>query len=547
MKHLFLLVLALLPLSQTYGQPAKTAFSPNGTVQAKKWEVVDIAFSLKKTPPGNPFDEVFGAMFTGPGKVSLKVPGFYNGNGEWVLRFSPTETGIWQFRTYSSVGGLSGLKGIVAAGNAAPGRHGAVTVDPASPRHFAYEDGTPYFALAFELDWLFALDHGNPEGLPKTRQIMGHVKENGFNQVVMNIYAYDVNWKTGKAPDQYEFRRPGYCPFGGTNENPDFSVLNTGFFQHLDRVVHLLDTEGIVAHAMIYVWNKNVNWPPMHSTADNRYFDHVIARYQAFTNIMWDVSKEALDYGRCDIPYINERISRVRAQDAYKRLLSVHDYEYCSREADRVDFVSIQSWRSHLYPLMLDAYEKHDGKPVMNIEHGGYEEGPYLSFEGNYVNAETCLVRNYLCVFAGVYSAYYWQNTSWNTVIYDPFEEGQPFSPPRFDYYKHLATLFSRYPFNKLHPPRPKLTTNDKKGADNLATGGYPLTDGKGLYLFLIPDDNLAINTVLPVPESGKMRVTWFNIFTGEFIEEGEKDFHVWYALKSPWKKTWAVAVVEAI
>jgi len=42
----------------------------------------------------------------------------------------------------------------------------------------------------------------------------------------------------------------------------------------------------------------------MHSAEDNRYFDYVIKRYQAFPNIIWDVSKEALDYGRCDIPYI---------------------------------------------------------------------------------------------------------------------------------------------------------------------------------------------------------------------------------------------------
>ncbi|MDZ7605444.1 MAG: hypothetical protein U5K79_07600 [Cyclobacteriaceae bacterium] len=98
--------------------------------------------------------------------------------------------------------------------------------------------------------------------------------------------------------------------------------------------------------------------------------------------------------------------------DAYNRLITVHDYEYCSREADRVDFISIQNWRSDLYSLTLEAYLKHSDKPVMNIEHGGYEEGPYLTFEGNYVNAETCLTRNYECVFAGVYSTYYWQNTS---------------------------------------------------------------------------------------------------------------------------------------
>ncbi|HEY1053923.1 hypothetical protein [Emticicia fontis] len=34
--------------------------------------------------------------------------------------------------------------------------------------------------------------------------------------------------------------------------------------------------------------------------------------------------------------------------DAYKRMAMVHDYEYCSREPDKIDIISIQNWRSDL-------------------------------------------------------------------------------------------------------------------------------------------------------------------------------------------------------
>jgi hypothetical protein len=298
---------------------------------------------------------------------------------------------------------------------------------------------------------------------------------------------------------------------------------------------------------MIYVWNKQVNWAKMNSTADNRYFDYVIKRYQAYPNIVWDVSKEALDYGRCDIPYINERIARIRQNDAYKRLISVHDYEYCAREPDKLDFISIQNWRSDLYSLSLEALLKHNNKPVMNIEHGGYEEAPYLSFEGNYTNAEACLVRNYQCVFAGVYSSYYWQNTAWNTVIYDPFNPKHTFKKPHFDYYKHLQNLFTKYNFNTLFPYKPKLTTNSRLGLDNMSSSGYPLTNGKDLYLYFVPKENYLINVVIPEPPTKKLQIRWFNPFTGEYKEEGVTDWWLWKGYQNPWKNTEGVLILKSL
>ena len=67
----------------------------------------------------------------------------------------------------------------------------------------------------------------------------------------------------------------------------------------------------IVSHLMIYVWNKNVNWPDMDTKADNMYYDYIVKRYQAFPNIIWDVSKEALYYNRATKEYISERITLV--------------------------------------------------------------------------------------------------------------------------------------------------------------------------------------------------------------------------------------------
>jgi hypothetical protein len=516
------------------------------TLSVEQWQVVDVRFPgpLHQSLP----DCVPRCVFTGPGDKRHPVSPFRDSGNGWVIRFSTGVLGSWTFCTHAAKDSLHGLTGhIEVVPNTRPDQHGAVVIAKENPKAFACEDATPHFMLAFEIDWLFALDYEDPGDLPKTRQILGYIRENGFTHVVMNIYASDVGWAVaGNVPEHYFYGRPGYGPFLGTNENPDFSGLNPRLFHHLDRVIALMQEMGLYAHLMIYVWNKKVNWPPMGGEADNLYFDHVIARYQAFSNVIWDVSKEALDYGRCDIDYISERIERLRAGDAFGRLVTVHDYEYNSREAGRVDFISIQSWRSELHAQMLKARERHPDKPVVNIEHGGYERGPYASFCGNYTSPETCLIRTYECLFAGVYGSYYWQNAAWNIVIHNPFDPGQSFDPPRFDYYRHLAGLFERYDFATLRPSHPKPTTNNRVGDDNFSTNGHALFDDSGLYLVWISGDAESTHAILPEPRRRMIEVTWFHPFTGEYRPTEAISWTGWDEFRSPWPGSASVLILRA-
>ncbi len=530
-----------------YAQVISNSFKKNANVQAEKWQVIDVRFNGKIERSANPFEVVFGATYTGPDGQVQRVPGFYDGENEWVARFSSNVEGNWTFETYSSLSSLSGHKGeITISPNTRENQKGAVVIDPDNPQAFSYEDGTPHFMLAFELDWLFALDYANEDGIPKTEQLLKEVKANGFNHAVANIYAYDVGWGVAKdVPENYFFGKPDYTAWEGTNENPDFSRLNLELFQNWDRVISHMQEIGLDAHLMIYVWNKLVNWPEMYAQGDNLYYDYIIDRFQAFPNVIWDVSKEALDYDRADPAYITERIERIRKRDSFGRLLTVHDYEFNSRNPEKVDFISIQSWRSDLYSLMMRGRRFHADKPLVNIEHGGYEKGPYHTFVGNYTSPETCLVRTYECVFAGVYGSYYWQNTAWNIVIYDPFDESHDFEAPRFDYYKHMAGLFETYDLNSFSPSYPKITTNSKQGEDNFATNGYALHNGAGTYLMFIPAVSERVAAVLPEPNSGKFNVKWFNIYTGEYREMGSKAWSNWMEMISPWKYSDSVLIIE--
>jgi len=508
------------------------AHDSSESLKTHRWEVVDILFDVK-TSAARPFEIDFSARFEGEAERPLTIQGFYDGGKRYVIRFRAPEAGVWRYHVESSHSELNGLSGVVNVGEAQDGRRGAIEIDREDPRAFRFENGDPYYPIAFECDWLFALDMENPQGIPRTRKFVDYVANNGFNQVILNVFAYDVNWaRDPSLPARYDFGKPKMYPFGGDNKSPIHSTLNIEYFQRLDRVIAELDESQVAAHLMIYVWNKQVNWPAAESAEDNRYFDYVVKRYQAFPNLIWDISKEALGYGHNDVNYITRRIERLKALDAYRSLVTVHDYYYCKKFPEMVDFVSIQTWKSELYGVMRDLYERHNDKPVLNIEHGGYEGGPYHVFKGSYLSPEACLERAYQCVFAGTYPTHYWQDSSWNVLIYDA-EDLPANDRPKFEYYRHLADLCERYDVGALSP--------DEKRCNS----GFCLSNGKDLYLFYVPRVTNVMHVKVPKGTEGRLDTTWFDPFEGTFSKGESKEIESFNTFDVPEEGHFSILIVE--
>jgi len=511
MRHLLTFLFILLgTISATYGGNSITTF---------KWEAVDLSFKAKGKIE-QPFQVDMSCEFIRPDGSKVTVPGFYNGGNEWVVRFNPGREGTWTAVSNASIKSLSGKKNTIEVGPAKEGNHGGIMIDSKNPQKLSYEDGTPYNLVANEVDWLFALDYGNAE-LPKTKKIVGDLAANGFNQIIMNVYAYDLTWKQSENIDPiWDFgSKKEIFPFLGDNENPDYSGLNIEFFKHYDRVIDLLEENGIVAHIMIYVWNKMVNWPEANSEADNMYFDYVVKRYQGKNNVLWDISKEALRYGYDDPNYITERIYRLKELDAYDRLVTVHDYDYCEAHPDKVDIISAQFWFTDIYSDMLKLKKQYPDKPIMNLENGGYEKCQYDIFlDSNYDNPRSCVERNYKCAFAGAYTSYYWQGSAWNIVIYDRSDERVTVKP-KYEYYKYLREFLDRVNFEKLEP-------NNRH-----CSSGYCLANKEdGEYVFYMPKDNSAM-AVKGLPKAEKLQIQWFNPLTGEYKEPYEVDYKGWLVM----------------
>ncbi|MCM5664099.1 DUF5060 domain-containing protein [Galbibacter mesophilus] len=490
----------------------------------KKWDVITLSFKAKKMVEAPLKEEVWVAFENENGNI-LKVPAFYNGGKEWLVRFNPSDTGKWKYKVEAKNVALKPARGTIDVSAGETNSHGAIMVSEKNKKKFVYEDGTPYNALAFEADWLFALDAENEKDIPKTKELVSHIKDYNFNQVVMNVYAFDAGWgEKDKVKPENNYAKPVVFPFGGTNEKPDHSKLNIEFFKRLDRVINHLNEQGIISHLMIYVWNKKVNWPKPFSEEDNMFYEYVVKRYQGFPNLIWDVSKEALDYGMDDMSYITERIERLRKLDAYNRLVTVHDYNYCKMHPDKVDFIAIQQWSPNLHALTLDKWTRYPDQPVMNIEHGGYEKTMHSIFDGQYTDPIVCLDRNYQCIFAGAYSTYYWQNTSWYNVITNPFslpEEQQP----NFRYYKYLAEFMEAQNFGELVPDQYSFTP-------------YALTNETDTCLLYVTGGMTSVNGHMTdsVLNGHQVSVTWFNPLTGTYEEAETYSFEdkVWLHLEIP-------------
>ncbi|SDW35503.1 protein of unknown function [Lutibacter oricola] len=533
-----LLVLLFSASVSTYSaSPIKSKF-----ITIEKWEVLDV--NLKSSGKvKSPFNVDLSANFIHEDGEEMKISGFYNGGKEWILRFSSSKPGKWIYTTKSSNKGLNNKKGtVVVLDKNSKNHHGEIIVDPKNPEYFIYEDGTPYFLMAFECDWMYALDYKNEEGIPKTDHLLNLISENGFNQVVTTVFSYDVDWK--KSPQywpkdeklqdypEHEYGAPkDIYPFLGNNVNPDFSSLNIDYFKKLDRVVASMHDKNIVAHLMIYVWNKLVSWPEPNSESDKMYFDYVIKRYQAYPNILWDISKEAMLYGTVDESFFLEKIERVRKADAFSRLVTVHDFGFCKRNEDKVDFISRQDWSYLLYDKMLDNTNTYKNKPVFNIEHGGYEESPYEVFTGFYTDAETCLDRNYQCAFSGSYSTYYWQAASWDVIIHNAYKQPESFKKPRFEYFKHFTNFFKKHTFSD-YKPFPK---------KNMA--GYCMKGNEDNYILYMPKSSYRIFTGWLFEKKIKTRtIQWFNTLTGEYSKE--EKITKKSVVTSPWYKEAAVILV---
>jgi hypothetical protein len=463
------------------------------SVRVPRWQPCDFVVR-SEVQTSNVFAVPFSATVRGPKDLRLKLPGFYDGQGMWKVRVSPTVEGEWSLVTESPMADLNGRRALFEAiANTNRQAHGGLRLDPQYPRHFKFEDGTHCFLMGYECDWLWALDLGS-QGLPVVEPFLDKLAASGFNYLLLNAFAQDSTWRLGKTgPDDYG--PPPLFAWEGTNEAPDHGRFNLAFWQHYDRVIEAMNRRGMIAHIMIKVYNKLVNWPPKGSPEDDQYFRWLIARYAAFPNVHWDFSKESNN--ERDLDYKLGRIRFIRDNDPYHRPITTHtDLQAYDRGSynDVLDYRCDQvhtNWHTSLL-----AHRRQHVWPVLNVEFG-YECGPGGLSDKTYrvvQEPEEVCRRAWEVCMAGGYGAYYYTYTAWDVIR--PQD-----TPPGYAYFKHLHDFFEATEYWRLEP------------ADALTSTGYCLAEpGKQYVVYLghaAPFSLKLEGVVAPLPAA------WYQPLTG--------------------------------
>jgi beta-galactosidase/beta-glucuronidase len=468
-------------------------------IQVPRWQPQDFAFHGDRTPEG-PFQVPFSAEVTGPDGVKLTVPGFYDGDGTWKIRVSPTVEGDWTLTTRSLVTALDGRRvAFVCIANPLRTVHGGLRVDPQHPRHFVFDDGTRFFLVGYECDWLWALDTADPE-LKVVNRFLDKLAASGFNYVLLNAYAHDTSWRKGKTADD-DYGPPPRYAWEGSNDQPDYSRLNLAYWQHYDRIIDALYRRGMIAHIMIKVYNKMVHWPAKGSPEDDLFFRWLIARYSAYPNVHWDFSKESNN--EKDLDYKLGRIRFLRDNDPYRRPITTHTDTQTFNAGSYNGVLDYRSDQTHAkwHATLLDHQKQHPW-PVLNVEFG-YEHGPQgpkdMTYRVAQAPEEVCR-RAWEVYLAGGYGAYYYTYTAWDVIRPDD-------TPPGYAYFKHLRDFFDATEFWTLAP------------SEELVDGGYCLArPGKEYVVFQSKAGPFTLRLEgLP----GPAKATWFHPFTGQYQDGG--------------------------
>lgn len=485
-----------------------------------RFNVHDFSFQGATNTP-NPFAVTVTATFEhDSGAKIANVPCFYSGNTTWTARFSPGREGSWRGSTSSENDALDGINlgEITCTPQENQHVHGTLGVDPKNPRRFAWEDGTPCIALGFECDWLFSYHQRSPSDCCRH---IDRIAEHGFNLIMTNVYAH-TGFSTGGSsaspnehlvraeppPAEYVYGPPDIYVFGGANEAPDHTVLNTGFFDDFDRMIHYLHGKGIIAHLMIQVQNKKVKWPKRLSPEDDIFWRYVVARYQAFGNVIWDISKESVyllrETGSHD--YTINRVSFIKTHDAYHHLVTAHDTEWAlcgaNTKADLAcDFVADQVHLGDPRRLNMEAIRRLRilPRPYMNNEYG-YEPGvdEYQTYYNPRTTApwQEVLKWTWSLYTAGAYACYYYTNTSWDLIKFEPEPEG-------WQRYRYMIDFLEQTSFNSM-------------AADNqLVEKGFCLAKPGKEYLAFLPDGGDLIIDLVDVGGSAGVTADWLNIYSG--------------------------------
>jgi hypothetical protein len=321
--------------SQDSGEPRTPSPAPKaGPGDVPRFEAFEKTFTQQGNY-SNPYVEVTAtARFVPPGGGERSIPLFWDGAGQWKVRFSPDAVGTWRWLVISSDPGLNGAKGSFQCVPSTS--RGGITAMAGYPYHFQYQDGTPYWLIG-DTQWeSFADDPEQGLGRTSMSRYFRLRAEQGFNYVHTEIIGLvrssniDASGRENRAFLDYHAE-----------------TINPAYFQEVDERVRLANSLGITLGLILmepyftpagsidpaYRYD-NACWMSFRDEAARlRYARYAVARYSAFNvlfllTLEWGPNPKPIER-KATIALFDRIGTEIQEQDPHGRLRGIHDDNGC--------------------------------------------------------------------------------------------------------------------------------------------------------------------------------------------------------------------------
>ena len=261
----------------------------------------------------NPYtDVVLEADLKTPDGKRIKVPGFWDGNGTWRIRFTPTRVGTWSWRTRCNDAELHGQEGEIECVMETESRRGFFLVDASSAyrRHFIQSERSRILPAVIA-DAVHYNKWERNKVLPslllvgiETTLQSDASEYSAFQKRIDNLALAGFNRTYGGyIVDPEDFERGTQSNEGGKpflDDNLD--QLNPAYFRAMDKRIAYCNEKGIVPDIGIGAFRAlSAKYDEAQLRAIWRY---LLARYSAY-NITWNI------FAADKTPYTTEEESKI--------------------------------------------------------------------------------------------------------------------------------------------------------------------------------------------------------------------------------------------
>ena len=341
----------------------------------EKWGIFEREFNGPSK--GNPFKDVQFAVLMTKGHRTVRIRGFYDGDGKYRFRFSPDTAGEWTFRTESNIAELNDHEGSFECVGPAGDNYGPIKVD--KYYNFRYAEGQRYDCIGTTS---YAWIH-QPEELAD--QTFESLKNSPFDKIRMTVFLKSYIYNEHQEPDCYVF--PCLKTGGGSWDGHwdskggkiewefDYSRFDLRFFHKLDRRIKQLCNLNIQADVILFHPYDRWGFAQMTRETDLFYLDYIIARISAYRNVWWSLANEwdLVHHKKIeDWEVIGKSIEEF---DPYRRLTGIHNgHKWFNHNSNFITHLSIQA-----HHFEIQKWRSEFRKPVI-IDEMGYEGNIYVGW-----------------------------------------------------------------------------------------------------------------------------------------------------------------------